>query len=133
MKPQDVLRTLRDRDIQKASILLNIPESLLHQLNSQYLLDVPYIINILIHADYANMIRGLKELENGKRVYTFTEVKTAIMREYNVSRQDVEDAIKMPLRRNMEFCRKCGRRIVDDTFKRTGGLCSKCFANGLEI
>lgn len=129
----NVMYTLRPKDMQKASEMFGLDMALLERMNAQRLLNATYIRYLLIRADYERLTSGLHWLEHDdKRKYQFPEVQRALRREYNLS----SDALQRILRgRNeaMIFCSKCGVRISKGTSRRTGGLCSNCYADTLEL
>lgn len=123
---------LRPKDIKKASDLFGIEEALLERLNSQRLLNAIYIRNLLIRADYERLTSGLHWLEHQDKNYKFPEVQRALRLEYNIS-QKVLSEILHGRNESLIFCYKCGTRITKKCHERTGGLCSNCFAETLEL
>lgn len=124
--------TLRPKDLDKASDLFGVDRAMLERLNAQRLLDATYIRAILMRADYERLTSGLHFLEHGDKKYKFPEAMAAIRREYNVSKE----TLARVLRGNNSailFCRNCGVKISRSTNERTGGLCSNCFADTLEL
>lgn len=125
--------TLRPKDLKKASELFGIELATLERLNSQRLLDATYIRNILIRADYERLTSGLHWLEHQDKNYNFPEVQRAIRREYNISPKVLRNILCGRKSETLRFCIKCGVRISKATYERTGGLCSNCYADSLEL
>lgn len=127
-----VLYTLRPKDVQKASEMFGIEQALLERLNSQRLLNTTYIRNLLIRADYERLTSGLHWLEHQDKNYRFPEVMRALQHEYNISKQNLNNVLHG---RNeaLLFCSRCGIRISRQVHSRTGGLCSNCYADTLEL
>lgn len=124
--------TLRPKDIDKASELLQIDRMTLERFNSQRLLNVEYIRNLLIRADYERLTSGLHWLEQQDKKYNFPEVLKAIGREYNLNKETLNHILHGK-NESILFCTKCGVRISKQCHTRTGGLCSNCFADTLEL
>lgn len=124
--------TLRPKDLQKASELFGIELVLLERLNSQRLLNATYIRNLLIRADYERLTSGLHWLEHQDKDYRFPEVLRALQHEYNVSKPNLSKILH-GRNESLFFCNRCGIRISKRCYDRTGGLCSNCFADTLEL
>lgn len=124
--------TLRPKDLQKASELFGIELVLLERLNSQRLLNATYIRNLLIRADYERLTSGLHWLEHQDKDYRFPEVLRALQHEYNVSKPNLSKILH-GRNESLFFCNRCGIRISKRCYNRTGGLCSNCFADTLEL
>ena len=124
--------TLRPKDLQKASELFTLDLALLQRLNSQRLLNAVYIRNLLIRADYERLTSGLHWLESQDKNYNFPEVMRALQREYNINQKSL-NGILHGRNESMVFCSRCGIRISKQCHSRTGGLCSNCYADTLEL
>lgn len=124
--------TLRPKDLEKASNIFGIDIALLERLNAQRLLNTTYIRSILIRADYERLTSGLHWLEHQDKNYNFPEVLRAIGHEYNISPKNLK-TILHGRNESILFCARCGVRIPKATHKRTGGLCSNCYADDLEL
>lgn len=124
--------TLRPKDLEKASDLFGIEKALLERLNSQRLLNTIYIRAILIRADYERLTSGLHWLEHQDKNYNFSEVLKALSHEYNVGPKALRQILHGH-NQSILFCNRCGIRINKNTHFRTGGLCSNCMADSLEI
>lgn len=124
--------TLRPKDLEKASEMFGIDIAMLERLNSQRLLNATYIRNLLIRADYERLTSGLHWLEHQNKNYNFPEVMRALRQEYNVSKP-VLSKILHGRNESILFCNRCGIRITKKCHDRTGGLCSNCFADTLEL
>ncbi len=66
--------TLRPKDLEKASDMFGIDIAVLERFNAQRLLNVTYIRNLLIRADYERLTSGLHWLEHQDKKYNFPEV-----------------------------------------------------------
>lgn len=124
--------TLRPKDLDKASELFQIDKALLERLNSQRLLNVEYIRNILVRADYERLTSGLHWLEHQDKKYTFPEVMRALQTEYNINKKILNNILHGK-NESVLFCSKCGIRISKQCHTRTNGLCSNCYADTLEL
>lgn len=124
--------TLRPKDLEKASEMFGVDIAMLERLNAQRLLNATYIRNLLIRADYERLTSGLHWLEHQDKRYNFPEVMRALRQEYNVSKP-VLTKILHGRNESILFCNRCGIRITKKCYDRTGGLCSNCFADTLEL
>lgn len=124
--------TLLDEQIDKASELFGFDKFTLKRLNDQRLLNVEYIRNVLIKADYERLTSGLHWMEHQDKEYRFPEVMMALQRKYKVSPKVLSHILKGK-NEAILFCSVCGVRISKIVHKRTGGLCPNCFADTLEI
>ncbi len=124
--------TLRPKDLEKSSELFNIDLAILERLNSQRLLNTTYIRNILIRADYERLTSGLHWLEHQDKKYNFPEVMRALQHEYNISKSNLTKILH-GRNESILFCSRCGIRISMACHKRTGGLCSNCYADAMEL
>ena len=118
--------------MKKASELFGIDMALLEQFNDLRLLNATYIRALLIRADYERLTSGLHWLENPEVDYKFPEVMRALCREYNISTR-VLKGILHGKKDSLVFCNRCGVRITNACHKRTGGLCSNCFSDNLDL
>lgn len=133
MEASRILYKLRDKDIQKASVLFGVDEYALKTLNDLALLNSEYIRDKLIKNDYEKLTRGLKFLIDQNGAYTFPEIREALMKEYGVNSRTLNSILRGKNNSSLHFCKKCGIRVSSMTYKRTGGLCSNCFADTLEL
>lgn len=124
--------TLRPKDLEKASDLFGLDLPLLERLNAQRLLNTTYIRNLLIRADYERLTSGLHWLEHQDKDYRFPEVMRALSLEYNINKRRLLQVLH-GRNESILFCSRCGVRISKSCFSRTGGLCSNCFADTLEL
>lgn len=124
--------TLRPKDLEKASEMFGIDIATLERLNSQRLLNATYIRNLLIRADYERLTSGLHWLEHQDKKYNFPEVMRALRQEYNISKPNLTKILH-GRNESILFCNRCGIRITKKCHNRTGGLCSNCFADTLEL
>lgn len=124
--------TLRPKDLEKASEMFGVDIAMLERLNAQRLLNATYIRNLLIRADYERLTSGLHWLEHQDKRYNFPEVMRALRQEYNVSKPTLTKILH-GRNESILFCNRCGIRITKKCHDRTGGLCSNCFADTLEL
>lgn len=132
MDTSTVQFTLREKDIKKASSLLEIPEELLMRFNALKLLNTPYIRSMLMRADFERLTNGLHFLEVCDKRYRYPEVVKALAREYGIGPKAVA-AILHGKDEKIYFCSKCGIRITASSAKLRGGLCSNCYSDSLEF
>lgn len=132
MDTGSVQYTLRPKDLQKASSLLEQPLELLQHLNSLKLLNTTYIRSLLMRADFEKLTNGLHYLEKNDKRYNYPEVIKALAREYGISPKSVA-AILHGKDETIHFCSKCGIRITAQGARNRGGLCSNCYADSLEF
>lgn len=133
MASERIENILREKDIKKASNLFGVDEMTFRRLNDQRLLNVSYIRDLLIRSDYEKLTRGLRYLIDQDNSYTYPEIKQALSREYGLSMNALNEILHGRQNAGMIFCKKCGFRISSQTAKRTGGLCSNCFADTLDF
>ncbi len=124
--------TLRPKDLEKASDMFGIDIAVLERFNAQRLLNVTYIRNLLIRADYERLTSGLHWLEHQDKKYNFPEVLRALSREYNISQQSLKNILH-GRNESLFFCNRCGRRMGKVQYHRTKGFCSNCFSDMLEL
>ena len=132
MNTGSVQYTLRPKDLQKASSLLEQPLELLQHFNNLKLLNTTYIRSLLMRADFEKLTNGLHYLEKNDKRYNYPEVIKALAREYGISPQSVA-AILHGKDETIHFCSKCGIRITAQGARNRGGLCSNCYADSLEF
>jgi hypothetical protein len=133
MEAPKIKYILREQDILKASQVFDIDVMTLRKLNDQRLLNTEYMRDVLVRFDYDKLTRGCKYLVAQNKAYTFPEVMKAIQQEYGISRQTLNSILHGKNNRTMHFCKLCGQRINGRTAERTGGLCSNCHADTLEL
>ena len=133
MEAPKIKYILRERDILKASQVFNVDVITLRNMNDQRLLNTEYIRDVLVRYDYDKLTRGCKYLVAANKAYTFPEVMKAIMQEYGISKQTLNSILHGTNNRTMHFCKLCGQRVSGKTFERTGGLCSNCHSETLEL
>ena len=124
---------LTDEMIAKASVVFDIEQATLKHLNDMGLLNTEYIRSTIIMRDYEKLTKGLTYLIDGSTTYTFGEIKKSIAAKYNVSEQLVTRIVNYPTQQGLFFCRKCGKIMKPSEYKRTGGICSKCFAKTIVV
>ena len=129
----NIQHVLRDCDIEKATVVFGVDEESLRRMNDQHLLNAEFIRDNLIMYDWKQMTKGLKALHVLKKGYTFPEVGDALCKHYNISKQHLNLLLNGGLGKNFIFCRRCGLRISRQTNDRTGGLCSHCFADTIDL
>lgn len=132
MDTSTVQYSLRPKDIQKASSLLEIPQEQLQHLNGLKLLNTTYIRSLLMRADFERLTNGLHCLERYDKKYRYPEVIKALAREYGIGNKAVA-AILHGSDEQIYFCSKCGIRISAQGARNRGGLCSNCYADTLEF
>lgn len=132
MDTSSVQYTLRPKDIQQASSLLELPVEELEKLNALKILNTSYIRTLLMRMDFEQLTHGLHYLEVADRHYRYPDVIKAIARKYGVGPK----AVSMALHGKDEkiyFCSRCGVRITSQGYRDRGGLCQNCYADTLEL
>lgn len=132
MDTSSVQYTLRPKDLQKASSLLELPLEQLQHLNSLKLLNTAYIRSLLMRADFERLTNGLHYLERCDKKYRYPEVIKALAREYGIAPKAVSNILHGH-DETIYFCSKCGIRITTQGFRNRGGLCPNCYADTLEF
>jgi DNA-directed RNA polymerase subunit RPC12/RpoP len=132
MDTSSVQYTLRTKDLQKASSLLELPLEQLQHFNNLKLLNVVYIRSLLMRADFERLTNGLHYLSKGDKKYNFPEVVKALAREYGVSTKSVAHTLSKK-DESIYFCAKCGIRITASGMRDRGGLCPNCYSDTLEF
>jgi len=133
MEAPKIKYILREQDIMKASQVFDVDAITLRKLNDQRLLNTEFIRDVLVRFDFDKLTRGCRYLVAQNKAYTFPEVMKALQLEYNISRQTLNSILHGTNNRTMHFCKVCGQRVNGKTFERTGGLCSSCHADTLDL
>ncbi len=132
MDTSSVQYTLREKDIEKAAELFGYDQAIFKQFNDQRLLNTVYIRALLIRMDFERMTSGLHWLEHNDKKYNYPEIMRALAKNYGVTVKAIQQTLHGHSNAFL-FCSKCGIRVTRDTYRRTGGLCSGCFADTLDI
>jgi len=132
MDTSSVQYTLRQKDIEKAAELFGYDQAIFKQFNDQRLLNVEYIRALLIRMDFERLTSGLHWLEHNDTKYAYPEVMKALARNYGVTVKVIQQTLHGK-NEAIVFCSKCGIRISRQVAKRTGGLCSNCYADTIDI
>lgn len=132
MNNSSVQYTLRQKDIEKAADMFGYDQAIFKQFNDQRLLNVEYIRALLIRMDFERLTSGLHWLEHNDKKYAYPEVMKALARNYGVTVKVIQQTLSGKNEAIM-FCSKCGIRINRQVSKRTGGLCSNCFADTIDL
>ena len=132
MDTSSVQYTLREKDIEKTAELFGYDQAIIKQLNDQRLLNTVYIRSLLIRMDFERMTSGLHWLEHNDKDYSYPEIMRALAKNYGVSVKAIQQTLHGHSGA-IFFCSKCGIRVPRETYKRTGGLCSQCFADTIDI
>jgi hypothetical protein len=132
MDTSSVQYTLRPKDLQKASSLLELPLEQLQHYNSLKLLNVAYIRSLLMRADFEKLTNGLHYLEKNDKKYNYPEVVKALAREYGIGAKAVAQILHGK-DESIHFCSKCGIRITAQGARNRGGLCSNCYSDSLDF
>ena len=132
MDTSSVQYTLRLKDLQKASSLLELPLEQLQHYNALKLLNVTYIRSLLMRADFEQLTNGLHYLEKNDKKYNYPEVIKALAREYGIGPKAVA-SILHGKDETIYFCSKCGIRITAQGARNRGGLCPNCYSDTLDF
>lgn len=133
MEAPKIKYILREQDVLKASQIFGVDVMTIRKLNDQRLLNTEYIRDVLIRYDYDKLTMGCRYLVARNRAYTFPEVRQAIQQEYGISTKALNAILHGKNNKTMHFCKMCGQRVSGKTYMRTGGLCSNCHADTLEL
>lgn len=116
--------TLREKEIAKLAAIIDLPEEQLERLHSMRLLEESKAIDVLVKYEFARLKRtGL---------YNVKQITEALMREYDISRGKVQNAI-YDKRKAKYYCRICGRSITRDRHLNHDDVCDSCVINSIEI
>lgn len=116
--------TLREKEIAKLAAIINLPEDQLERLHSMRLLEEGKAIDILVKYEFSRLKRtGL---------YNVKQITEALMREYDISRGKVQNAIYNKPRAKY-FCRICGRKISRHRHLTYDNVCESCAIKSIEI
>lgn len=123
--------TLREKDMQKASIVIGIDEATLRRLNDQGLINTNIIRKMLIKYDYERLVAGLKILREDNKAYTYKELLFALQKEYDLGPTQLLRILRKKGGYKECYCKICGKRVPPSTYKRTRGFCSECYSEEL--
>ena len=126
-------RVLRDKDLQKLSVIMHLDLATLQHFNDLCLLNYDYIREVLIKNDWRNLTGGLSMLEDSNKAYTFPEIKAAICNEYRETPQYVNAIIATRQNHILHFCAKCGVRLEPGKRKMGIELCNECSIGDMDI
>lgn len=115
---------LRQKEIDKLSIISQIPQHDIAKLFSMGLIDEPIAIDLLVAYDW----KKLKQ----KKIYTVKQITQALMEEYDISRSKVQYAA-YGKKKHTYSCTKCGRRILKSESLRNEGVCDRCISMSIQI
>lgn len=132
MDTSSVQYTLRPKDIEKAADMFGYDQAIFKQFNDQRLLNTVYIRALLIRMDFERMTSGLHWLEHDDKNYSYPEIMKALAKNYGVDVKVIQRTLHGHSSAIL-FCSKCGIKVSHNTYKRTGGLCSSCFADTIDI
>lgn len=117
---------LTSEEILKATVIFDVGEDVLTVLNLKGLLNSEYIRDCVALSDYRKLIRGISEINDTSKVYTFPDVKKAICERYHMTtthfNQVLRNATKLPI----FACTECGQLINETQYRRSGGKCHDC-------
>jgi hypothetical protein len=115
---------LREKDIQKISVLLKLPIDILQELNAKKLLDDTEVRDLLILSDW-------KKIRKRKN-FTASQITEALMNEYQVSKSKIENIIYIK-KKAQHYCTQCQKRIPKSEYKRNNGFCDRCIALSIKL
>lgn len=115
---------LREKEFAKLAAMLQIPEDQLRRLHSMRLLDESVAIDVLVKYEF----RRLKKTGE----YTTKQITEALVREYDISRGKVQNAIYNK-RKSRYFCKTCGRSISQYKHLKYGDVCEQCAIESIKI
>lgn len=115
---------LREKEIEKLSIILQLPQHNLEKVASMGLINEPVAIDMLVVYDWKKLKR------DGK--YTVKQIIQALMDEYQISRSKVQSAV-YGKRKHTYSCQKCGKRITKSESVRNNGICDMCVSKSIQL
>lgn len=115
---------LREKDIEKLSVILQYPTEMVKKLESMNMLDTMEARNLLILTDW-------KALKRARKYKTF-QIIEALVNEYQVSKSKVESIIYAK-KKSQYWCSKCQKRIPKGEFQRNDGLCDRCVVQSIKL
>lgn len=115
---------LREKEIEKLSIILQIPLFNVEKMASMGLIYEPNAIDLLVVHDWKKLKRDNK--------YTVKQIIQALMDEYQISRTKVQSAV-YGKRKHTYSCNQCGKRITKSESVRNNGICDKCVSKTIEL
>lgn len=115
---------LRDKDIEKLSTILQIPQYAVEKMAAMNLIHDPLAVDMLMVHDWHKLKRSRK--------YSVKQILKAIMDEYQVSKTKVQAAV-YGKRKRIYSCEQCGKRIVKTESERNEGLCDDCVSKSIEL
>lgn len=113
---------LRQKDLEKLSVLLNIPEDMLMRIHSMGLINESAAVNKLIIYEFYRLKRT--------KLYKSKEIAEALSREYDVSKGKVLNAAYKKHTPN-SHCRICGRPISKHRQAVHDCLCENCVIDSI--
>ena len=125
---------LNEAQLEKFCNMFGLDIAAVEPLNSLACLNTEYIRDILIRADYDQLTRGIEYLQTVNRKYNYIEVTKALAKSYRLPQSTVNSILQGKNNsKTMQFCKRCGKRITGRTKERTGGLCSECMTDTLNL
>lgn len=125
-------RKLREKDVKKAALVFGVDETIMNSMNEQCLLNCDYIIENLIRYDFNNIVRGLREVIDTKKPYTYQDVTLAIAKEYKYDKYKVVKIINDKSNDKLYFCKECGKRITYSQWEHRDRLCAGCLQDKMK-
>lgn len=121
---------LTDKDLQKASLIFNVPELEMRKLNDYGLLNSEFLKHEIIRQDYKNIKLAVRK----RPEFNEESILVAVKREHHIqSILEVRDIVNNNVNKNMTFCKNCGKRISKRTARQTQGFCHECMADFIEL
>ncbi|TGX80493.1 hypothetical protein E5358_12615 [Palleniella muris] len=124
---------LTDEMILRAAAIFDLDEATLRRLNDMALLNTEYIRNAIIIRDYEKLTKGLLYLAQDNKAYTYSEIRQAIAKKYRVTPEQVSRQVSSKTKKGLFYCKECGKIMKEAEWKRTGGVCSSCFVDQIEM
>lgn len=118
------MKQLQDKELEKLSTISGVPVADLQNLHALGVLNPRTVIACLIKYDY-------KRIRSCGR-YSVRQITAAIMQEYQVSKNTVQNAIYEKKKKEF-FCSQCGRLVKKAELRRNNGLCDQCTINSIQL
>ena len=115
---------LREKDIEKLAILLELPQYAVEKMATMQLIDEKAAVNRLIAYDWKKL--------KARRKFSTRHIVQALEDEYQVGKGKVLGAV-YEKRKCVYSCVKCGKRITKAESLRNKGICDRCVSKSIVL
>lgn len=119
-------KSLNEKELNKLSGIVNVPEVYIKQILDRNLLDLPAIRSLLIKKDY-------KRVCNENPQYSKAQIVQAIAIEYEVSVGFVHTLVYNKVTHPIKKCKVCGAEMTNYKFTKNRGICDNCAIPNIEV